>query len=32
VVLVSMAIAAVMIFRLDKEIKKKLEATKAAKH
>lgn len=30
VVLVSMAIAAVMIFRLDKEIKKKLEAAKAA--
>ncbi len=31
VVLVSMAIAAFMIFRLDKEIKKKLEAAKAVK-
>jgi predicted MFS family arabinose efflux permease/AcrR family transcriptional regulator len=31
VVLVSMAIAAVMIFRLDKEIKKKFEAAKAVK-
>jgi predicted MFS family arabinose efflux permease len=31
VVLVSMAIAAVMIFRLEKEIKKKFEAAKAAK-
>ena len=31
VVLVSMAIAAVMIFRLDKEIKKKFEVAKAVK-